>query len=204
MAGWSWRPAIQTRPVRLTDARDLAAWLIDNSRRRIPGIVNVPGSDGARFGDLLTTCGEMTRADRRTGLDLRWVPDQVLLDAGVEPWTELPMWAPNTPELAGIWTVSSSRALRTGIRYRPLTDTVHDTWAWLRLEAQARGTELSSLTVGGPSASGAQSVGLDPAQGRAGTGRARLSRRSYPPQLSVALIEPPATGPGPPSHAASR
>ena len=98
----------------------------------------MPGSNDAKFGDLLTTCGEMTRADRRTGLDLRWVRDQVLLDAGVEPWTELPMWAPDTPELAGIWTVSGGRAIRTGIRYRPLTDTVHDTWAWLRREAAAQ------------------------------------------------------------------
>ena len=140
----------------MTDARDLAAWLIDNSRRRIPGIINVPGSEDARFGDLLTTCGEMTRADRHTGLDLRWVRDEVLLDAGIEPWSELPMWAPDIPELAGIWTVSGGRAIRTGIRYRPLTDTVHDTWAWLRLEAAARGTELSSLAVSGPSASGAR------------------------------------------------
>ncbi len=103
----------------------------------------------------------MTRADRRTGLDLRWVRDQVLLDAGVEPWTELPMWAPDTPELAGVWTVSGGRAIRTGIRYRPLTDTVHDTWAWLRQEATAQGTELSDLTV--PS-TGTAPIGLDPAK----------------------------------------
>ncbi len=157
-------PGDPDRPVRMTDARDLAAWLIDNSRRRIPGIINVPGSDGARFGDLLTTCGEMTKADRRTSLDLRWVPDQVLLDAGVEPWTELPMWAPDTPELAGIWTVSGDRALRTGFRYRPLTDTVHDTWAWLRLEAAAQGTDLSRLDVGRPGGSGVPPLGLDPAK----------------------------------------
>ena len=50
------------------------------------------------------------------------------------------MWAPDIPELAGIWEVSGDRALRTGIRYRPLTDTVHDTWAWLTPEAAASGT----------------------------------------------------------------
>ncbi len=159
--GMTLAPGDPDRRVRMTDARDLASWLIDNSRRRIPGIINVPGSDGATFGDLLATCGEMTRADRRTALDLRWVRDEVLLDAGVEPWTELPMWAPNIPELAGIWTVSGGRAVRTGIRYRPLTDTVHDTWAWLRLEASARGTDLGSLAVG---TSGPAAIGLDPAK----------------------------------------
>jgi hypothetical protein len=27
------------------------------------------------------------------------------------------------------------RALRTGMRYRPLSDTVHDTWLWLKHDA---------------------------------------------------------------------
>jgi 2'-hydroxyisoflavone reductase len=149
-------PGDPGRPVRMTDARDLAAWLIDNTRRRIPGIINVPGPDGATIGELLATCGEMTKADRGSALELRWVPDHVLLDAGVEPWTELPMWAPDIPELAGVWQVSGDRAVRTGIRYRPLTDTVHDTWAWLRLTAATRGAD--------PAAGRTPQVGLDPAK----------------------------------------
>jgi nucleoside-diphosphate-sugar epimerase len=157
-------PGDPGRPVQMTDARDLAAWLIDNSRRRIPGIVNVPGLGGATIGDLLATCGEMTKADRRSALTLRWVPDQVLLDAGVEPWTELPMWAPDVPELAGIWAVTGDRALRTGFRYRPLTDTVHDTWAWLRLEAAAQGTDLGGMALSRPAAGGTPALGLDPAK----------------------------------------
>ena len=64
---------------------------------------------------------------------------------------ELPMWAPDTPDLAAIWDVSGDRALRTGMRYRPLTDTVHDTWLWLKHEAtagQAPATGASLLSLG--------------------------------------------------------
>ena len=53
------------------------------------------------------------------------------------------MWAPDTPDLAGLWNVSGGRAIRTGIRYRPLTDTVQDTWGWLRREAAAHGGEMT-------------------------------------------------------------
>jgi nucleoside-diphosphate-sugar epimerase len=131
--------------LRMTDARDLAAWLIDNSRRGIPGVVNVPGPEGTTFGDLLTACAEVTASQRGDGLELRWTADQVLLGAGVEPWMELPMWAPEIPELAGIWQVSGDRAVRTGIRYRPLMDTVSDTWHWLLQESASQGRPVSEF-----------------------------------------------------------
>ncbi|HEY1343503.1 MAG TPA: NAD-dependent epimerase/dehydratase family protein, partial [Streptosporangiaceae bacterium] len=127
-------PALDSE-LRMTDARDLAAWLTDNTRRRIPGVVNVPGPEGTTFGDLLTTCAQVTAPQRGDGLELRPMADPVLLGAGVEPWMELPMWAPDTPEFADIWQVSGDRALRTGMRYRPLMDTVRDTWHWLTQEA---------------------------------------------------------------------
>jgi len=65
------------------------------------------------------------------------VADRDLLEAGVTPWTGLPMWAPDLPELAHIWGMPGDRARRTGMRYRPLSDTVHDTWLWLKHDAAA-------------------------------------------------------------------
>ena len=142
--------------LRMTDARDLAAWLTDNTRRGIPGVMNVPGPEGT-FGDLLTACAEVTAPQRGDGLELRMVADPVLLGAGVEPWMELPMWAPDIPELAGIWQVSGDRAVRTGIRYRPLMDTVSDTWHWLTQEAASLDRPVSAFAR-------MPGIGLDPAR----------------------------------------
>jgi 2'-hydroxyisoflavone reductase len=139
----------------MTDARDLAAWLTDNTRRRIPGVVNVPGPEGTTFGDMLTACAQVTASQRGDGLELRPMADPVLLGAGVEPWMELPMWAPDTPEFADIWQVSGDRALRTGMRYRPLMDTVRDTWHWLTQEAASLDRPVSAFAR-------TPGIGLDP------------------------------------------
>jgi nucleoside-diphosphate-sugar epimerase len=144
--------------LRMTDARDLAAWLIDNTRRGIPGVVNVPGPDDTTFGDLLAVCARVTAPQRGDGLELRWVADQVLLAAGVSPWMELPMWAPpGLPEFAGIWQVSGERAVRTGMRYRPLLDTVRDTWHWLLQDAARLDRPVSGFDR-------MPDIGLDPAR----------------------------------------
>ncbi len=147
-------PGEPGRTVRMTDARDLASWVVDNTRRCLPATINVPGPEGVTFGQLLATCARFTSADGHPVATLRWVPDSVLLDAGVGPWMELPMWVPDIPDLAGTWQVSGDRALRTGMRYRPLADTVHDTWLWLRQEAAA-GRPLGEIAR-------RPEIGLDP------------------------------------------
>ncbi len=152
-------PGSPDRPIRMTDARDLAAWLVAGTRRGIPGTVNVPGPEGTTIGDLMGACEQATRAGRAAAAELRWVPDGVLRASGVTAWTELPMWAPDIPELTGIWLVSGDRAVRTGMWYRPLADTVHDTWLWLKQEAAAEGRPVTGF----PRRPG---IGLDPGRER--------------------------------------
>jgi len=151
-------PGGPDKPVRMTDVRDLAAWVVDNTRRGLPATVNVPGQEGTTFGALLAECARLASADGSPHAELRWAGDRDLLDAGVTPWTGLPMWAPDLPELAHIWTVPGDRAKRTGMRYRPLSDTVHDTWRWLKHEA-------ATGQVHAPR--GLLELGLDPDQERA-------------------------------------
>lgn len=49
-------------------------------------------------------------------------------DAGVRPWTELPLWL--TPESAGILVVDLRRALGDGLSFRSVEETIGDTLAW--------------------------------------------------------------------------
>ena len=60
---------------------------------------------------------------------LRWTDDRRILDAGVQPWTELPLWLPGD-EHAGMMQAAIDRALAAGLAFRPLEETARDTLAW--------------------------------------------------------------------------
>lgn len=122
-------PGGPERPVRFVDVRDLAAWMLDSARRRLPGVVNVPGPrDTTTLGELLRTGVEATGSRA----ELVWVDDAALLNAGVAPWTELPLWVPAGSGFDAWTDVSDERARLAGIRYHPVHDTVFDTWRWMR------------------------------------------------------------------------
>lgn len=62
---------------------------------------------------------------------LTWVSADFLDKQGVEGWSELPMWIDNKGDFAGFGTLSSARALKAGLTFRPIGDTARDTLAWL-------------------------------------------------------------------------
>ncbi|MET0933109.1 MAG: NAD-dependent epimerase/dehydratase family protein [Mycetocola sp.] len=134
--------------IQYIDARDLAAWALTAAENGVGGPVNVVSPVGfAALGDLLSACVTATGSSAR----LRWVPTDVLLAAGVEPWSDLPAWLPPGEAHDTMHSADVSRALATGLDCRPVRDTVADTWAWL-------------TSVGGvaPQRPDRPAVGLDP------------------------------------------
>jgi 2'-hydroxyisoflavone reductase len=122
----------------LIDVRDLADWMLHCGQHKISGgflATAPPGS--STFGRMLSAGRDVTGA----GATLTWVDDQYLLDADVEPWTELPLWSPMVPADAErhVWDADSAPARDAGLVCRPIEETVTDTWAWLR-EAGAAAT----------------------------------------------------------------
>ncbi|MBL1081113.1 NAD-dependent epimerase/dehydratase family protein [Streptomyces actinomycinicus] len=122
-------PGPRDLPLQYIDARDLADWLLGAVERELSGpydLVSPPGH--TTMGELLQACLEATGADA----ELRWTDPQVILDAGIEPWTELPVWVPPGGELYdGVHRSDVSRAVATGLVCRPAGETVADTWRWL-------------------------------------------------------------------------
>lgn len=130
-------------PVQYIDIRDMAEWILSAAEAGLSGPYNMVGAQrGVTFGDVLAECVRVTAEARAAdgpdgpdGLELRWTPARRILDAGVSPWTDLPIWVPpeEAPDLLGaLYTLDVSRAMATGLRCRPLAETVADTWAWLR------------------------------------------------------------------------
>jgi 2'-hydroxyisoflavone reductase len=111
------------------DARDLAAFALDAARAGHGGAFNVVSRRGhATMASLLDACRTVAGA---SGTRLRWVDANVVLEAGVQPWTELPIWLPPDHEYAGMHAANVEQAYAAGLRCRPVLETVADTWAWL-------------------------------------------------------------------------
>ncbi len=82
------------------------------------------------MGALLDLVVEVSDSSAR----LVWLTPQEIADAGIAPWTELPIWAPPDGEDAAIHDIGVQRALDLGLVCRPTRETVGDTWAWLQAE----------------------------------------------------------------------
>ena len=127
-------PGDPSSPLQFVDARDLGAWLVHVAETRGTGIFNATGPTIA-LGETL----ESIRAAIGSEARLVWTDEQRVLDAGVEPWMELPLWLPGT-ESDGMMRVDCSRAVAAGLVFRALEETARDTLAWSREVDEQRPT----------------------------------------------------------------
>lgn len=119
------RPGYETQ---IIDARDLAAWTLDMVEARRVGVYNATGpATPLTLGEVLDTSQAVSGSDAT----FTWLDEVFLIQQGVQPWTELPLWVPESdPQMAGFNKFSIDRALAAGLTFRPLADTVAATLAW--------------------------------------------------------------------------
>ena len=142
-------PGPRELPLQYVDVRDLAEWILGAVEQELSGPFNLMSEQGhATMGEFLEACVAATGSDAV----LRWTEPQVILDAGIEPWTQLPVWVPPGTDMHdALHAADVSRAVEAGLACRPVSETVADTWSWLQ-------------SVGGtaPFRSEAAVKGLDP------------------------------------------
>jgi 2'-hydroxyisoflavone reductase len=110
--------------VQLIDARDLAEFCVRLVEEDVAGVFTATGPE-----EPLTL--EQVLAACPGAAELVWAPADWLLAQGVQPWLELPLWLGDDPHDAGHGQLDNSRALRAGLRFRPLEQTIADTLAWV-------------------------------------------------------------------------
>jgi 2'-hydroxyisoflavone reductase len=121
-------PGSPEAPVQFVDARDLARWLVQLALEGPGGVFNATGPlEPLTFGELLDRMRAALGSDAR----FVWTDAGRILDVGVQPWTELPLWLPDD-DYAGMARADISRAADAGLRFRPLEETTVDTLAWDR------------------------------------------------------------------------
>ncbi|MDQ8701374.1 NAD-dependent epimerase/dehydratase family protein [Streptomyces sp. LHD-70] len=123
-------PGPRELPLQFIDVRDLAEWTLDAAAAELSGPYNVLAPPGhTTTGELLDACVQVTGSDA----ELRWTAPEVIAEAGIEPWAQLPIWVPPQTDMHdALHGADVSKVLAAGLRCRPATETVRDTWEWLR------------------------------------------------------------------------
>ena len=111
-------PADPEQPVQVIDVRDLAGRLVELA-------LHGPGAMFDLTGPLLTFGELVARMPWEANL-VRMDPQQVL-DAGVQPWVELPLWLPDRDA----WFLMQPED-PDWLTTRPLEETIRDTYEWDR------------------------------------------------------------------------
>ncbi len=118
-------PGNPDQPVQFIDARDLGEWCVHMVEARRTGVFNATGPDEAvSMRQLLDEC----QAVCNQAAHFTWIDEQFLLDAGAQPWSELPLWVP--AQSVNFQSIDCRRAIAAGLTYRPLATTIRDTLDW--------------------------------------------------------------------------
>ena len=121
-------PGDPGRFVQLIDVRDLADWAVKMAGSRKNGTYNVTGKPFD-----LTMGGMLAEIKTCTGTEatFAWAPEEFLLREKVAPWSEMPLYLPESDEeSAGFLSANIDKALGTGLTFRPFRETILDTLQW--------------------------------------------------------------------------
>ena len=114
-------------PIQIIDVRDLSDFIIKLIEEKASGVYNATGPDyELTLGAMLETCKQVSNSDA----NFKWASVEFLSRHEVAPWSDMPAWIPNTEEDAGFSRVDISKAIKAGLTFRPLEDTVRDTLEW--------------------------------------------------------------------------
>jgi 2'-hydroxyisoflavone reductase len=118
------RPDVLTQ---IIDVRDLSDFTIKTIEENTSGVFNATGPEhGLGFGTMLETCKRVSGSDAR----FHWASPEFMERHKVEAWSDMPAYLPETGSDAAWGQVDVSKAIRAGLQFRPLEDTVRDTLSW--------------------------------------------------------------------------
>lgn len=139
---WPWRAAgggtmlvpdiAEREPLQFIDVRDLGDWMARALEQRERGVFNATGpinDDPAEalvdWATLIDACRAEVQARGIVPAEPVRVPEALLLEQKVQPWSELPLWLPSSdPDYAGFNRADLTRARAAGLRTRPLRETI--------------------------------------------------------------------------------
>jgi 2'-hydroxyisoflavone reductase len=118
-------PGDPSDPVQVIDVRDLGAWLVTLAENRTYGVFNACGPEKPMtWGQMIDACGKLAPEKSR----VQWLPTAFLAKHGAG----FPIWVPNEDDNKGMHTWKNDKAVKAGLKFRPLEETLKDTLDWYR------------------------------------------------------------------------
>lgn len=120
-------PGPRDLKIQYVDARDLAEWMIICAENSTAGAFNAISPSGhATTAQLLAGCRSVTHSNA----EFIWMEPEFLAEQKIEQWGELPIWV--EPTFHGMFSFDTRLAASTGLSFRPISETISDTWKWLQ------------------------------------------------------------------------
>src|SRR5215831_16032930 len=133
-------PGTPQDPIQVIDVRDLTRWMMDLAEARTRGCFNADSPPHAfTMGALLAAS---RHASPKAATRVTWVPEKFLAAHWKAEELDLPPWSPLTGDSTAASLTSVKAALQTGLRSRPLEETVRDTLAWFQTLPGERQAQL--------------------------------------------------------------
>lgn len=138
-------PGRRDRQIQIIDARDLAEWCVQVAEDKANAVLNAVGPQSTlTMGEFLDQC----LGASQSGAQLEWLTDEQVLAAGIDGWTELPLWvAESDIDAGGIFCADNRRAIGRGLDFRPLAQTIRDTRNWIRESGEVKQSPLLVQTL---------------------------------------------------------
>ncbi len=113
-------PGDGTDPVQVIDVRDFGEWLVEMAEAGESGTYNVVGPRTPRpMTELLYGVRAVTTAETT----FTWVDTDFLINAGLRPYRELPVWRPARDGAEGFARFDLTPEVEKGLTFRSLADT---------------------------------------------------------------------------------
>ena len=118
------------QPLQFIDARDLADFVLRSLEAGIGGTFNLTGpAERLTFRQFLL----MAKTALGSGARFHFVSDDFLRRREVAEFMGLPLWM-NREAAESFMTFNIDKALEARLSFRPLAQTIRDTWAWARAQ----------------------------------------------------------------------
>ncbi len=117
------------------DVNDLAMFIVRCAERNITGTYNATSpAEELIMGEIFESCRKVSGSDAT----FTYVSQEFMEEHEVAAWSDMPVYVPLEGEDAGHPYIDVTKALRQGLTFRPISETIRDTLDWWAAESPER------------------------------------------------------------------